>query len=272
MPELAEIYLLKNFLDKNFKNETLTSFNFTNISKFHKKPPNFLKEFQQDLDLVLTNINRKGKILILNFNNKWWLCIHFGLHGFLRTDNIIVKNYDNNSKNIHGVFKFKNNTILNFVDQLGFGTSFNFFNSKIDYDKYLNKYAIDILDKNFTIDTFKQNVEKIQKKNLKRNELCSILLKQDYLCSGIGNYMKCEILYDCKLSPYRTINSIDDVMINNLYKSILKITDINIKADGRAIELFKVYLNKDKDVYGNKVIKEKTPDGRTTYWVKEIQK
>jgi formamidopyrimidine-DNA glycosylase len=84
--------------------------------------------------------------------------------------------------------------------------------------------------------------------------------------------MKCEILYDCKLSPYRNINSIDDVMINNLYKSILKITDINIKADGRAIQLFKVYLNKDKDEYGNKVIKEKTPDGRTTYWVKEIQK
>ena len=170
------------------------------------------------------------------------------------------------------IFKFKNYTILNFGDQLGFGTSFNFFNSKIDYDKYLNKYAIDILNKNFTINTFKENVEKIKKKNLKRNELCSILLKQDYLCSGIGNYMKCEILYDCKLSPYRNINSIDDVMINNLYKSILKITDINIKADGRAIQLFKVYLNKDKDEYGNKVIKEKTPDGRTTYWVKEIQK
>ena len=100
MPELAEIYLLKRFLDKNFKNETLTSFNFTNISKFHKKPPKYFKEFQQDLNLVLTNITRKGKILILNFNNKWWLGIHFGLHGFLRTDNIIVKNYDNNSKNI----------------------------------------------------------------------------------------------------------------------------------------------------------------------------
>ena len=272
MPELPEIYLVKQFLDKEYKGKILESFKFTSNSKFSKKSPKFLKEFQQDLNLVLTKIDRKGKLLILEFEKKWWLCIHFGLHGFLRTDTMIVENYDKSSKKIHGIFKFKDDNVLNFVDQLGFGTSFNFFNTKESYEKYLTKYAIDILDKNFTIDIFKQNVEKIQKKNLKRNELCSILLKQDYLCSGIGNYMKCEILYDCKLSPYRSINSIDNDMINNLYKSILKITDINIKAHGRAIGLFKVYLNKDKDEYGNKVIKDKTPDGRTTYWVKEIQK
>ena len=83
--------------------------------------------------------------------------------------------------------------------------------------------------------------------------------------------MKCEILYDCKLSPYRSINDINDNEIKDLYGSILKITDINIKADGRALDEFHVFTKKE-DRKGNNVIKEKTPDGRMTYWVKEIQK
>lgn len=271
MPELAEIHLLSKFVNKNYKDKTLKDFDFTNISKFKKKKPTGLDDFQKDLSLKLTKIDRKGKILILEFNSKWWICIHFGLHGFLRTQNIIVKNYDNSTKNIHGVFKFEDDLILNFVDTTGFGTSFNFFDEKDKFDKYLNKYAIDILDKNFTLDKFKENVNKIQKKKLKRNELCGILLKQEYLCSGIGNYMKSEILYDCKLSPYRSINDINDNEIKDLYGSILKITDINIKADGRALDEFQVFTKKE-DKKGNSVIKEKTPDARITYWVKEVQK
>lgn len=271
MPELAEIYLLKKFIKKNYINDSLESFEFNSNSKFSKKSPINFKDFQKDLSLKLTKIKRKGKILILNFDDKWWLCIHFGLHGFLRSDNIIVKNYDNSTKKIHGVFKFTNNKVLNFVDRTGFGSSFNFFNSKKDVEQYLDKYAIDILDKEFTLKKFRENVKKIQDKKLKRSELCAILLKQEYLCSGIGNYMKCEILYDCNLSPYRSINDIDSEMIKNLYNSILKITDINIKADGRALDEFHVFMRKT-DKKNNEVTKEKTLDGRTTYWVKEIQK
>jgi len=275
MPELAEIYLLKKFLKKNYKDKTLVSFKFNENSKFNKKPPKGLDHFQKHLHLKLTNIKRKGKILILIFDDKWWLCIHFGLHGFLRTNkkdnNRILENYDNSSKNIHGVFKFTNDVILNFVDRTGFGSSFNFFNNKTDFDKYLEKYAIDILDKDFTLKKFRENVKKIQVKKLKKSELCTILLKQEYLCSGIGNYMKCEILYDSKLSPYRSINHLDSSMIQNLYESILKITEINIQANGRPLDQFQVFMKK-KDRKGNDVIKEKTPDCRGTYWVREVQK
>tara|TARA_B110000259_G_scaffold182335_1_gene225804 strand:+ start:7916 stop:8740 length:825 start_codon:yes stop_codon:yes gene_type:complete len=273
MPELAELYLITTFLNDNYKNKNLVSFKFNEISKFNKKPPQFLEQFQKDINLKLTDIKRKGKILILVFHDKWWICIHFGLHGFLRTnkkDNIILNNYDNNKKNIHGIFNFENDVSLNFVDISGFGTSFNFFNNKSEFEKYLDKYAIDIKDTKFTFQKFKENIKKIQDKKLKRDELCVVLLKQNYLCSGIGNYMKCEILYQSKLSPYRSINDIDDIMINDLYKSILKITEINIKANGKVSKEFYVFM-KNKDKNGNNVIKEKTPDGRSTFWVREVQ-
>ena len=62
--------------------------------------------------------------------------------------------------------------------------------------------------------------------------------------------MKSEIMYDCKLSPYRSINDINDNEIKDLYGSILKITDINIKADGRALDEFQVFTRKE-DKKGN---------------------
>ena len=137
-------------------------------------------------------------------------------------------------------------------------------------EKYLDKYAIDILDKDLHSLNLKRILKEYKVKNLKEMKFV-VYFKQEYLCSGIGNYMKCEILYDCKLSPYRSINDINDNEIKDLYGSILKITDINIKADGRALDEFHVFTKKE-DRKGNNVIKEKTPDGRMTYWVKEIQK
>ena len=67
MPELAEIYLLKKFIKKNYINDRLESFEFNSNSKFSKKIPTNLKEFQKDLSLKLTKIKRKGKILILKY-------------------------------------------------------------------------------------------------------------------------------------------------------------------------------------------------------------
>ena len=270
MPELPEVELLSRYLNKYFKNKELNKFEFKK-GKFNKKSPDKFNDFSDNLPLKLTEISRKGKVLILNFDNKWWICIHFGLHGFLRSNNIIVKNYDNDNKSIHGVMSFENNNNLNYVDTTGFGSSFNFINNQKELDKYLNKYAIDILDKDFTLSKFKENLKKIQNKKLKRNEISGILLKSEYLCSGIGNYLNCEILYDCAISPYRSINDLTDDDISKLFNSINKIVNIHLNAGGKSVADFKVYqLKVDKNK--NEVIHEKTPDNRMTYWIKEIQK
>ena len=48
----------------------------------------------------------------------------------------------------------------------------------------------------------------------------------------------------------RSINNISDSEIKDLYGSILKITDVNIKADGRALDEFQVFTKKeDKKAY-----------------------
>ena len=273
MPELPEVELLSKYLNTYFKDKTLINFDFIK-GKFNKTHPINFKEFQDMLPLKLTEINRKGKILILNFDNKWWLCIHFGLHGFLRTNNMIIENYDNNKKSINGIMTFTNDIKLNYVDTTGFGSSFKFFNKENDINKYLNKYAIDILNKDFTLDIFKENIKKIQNKNLKRNEIYCILLKQEKssgICSGSGNYMACETLYLSEISPFQNINNLTTEDINKLYESIKIITDIHLKANGKSINHLNIYM-KNKDNKGNIILKEKAPNGRTLYWVREIQK
>ena len=46
--------------------------------------------------------------------------------------------------------------------------------------------------------------------------------------SGIGNYLRCEILYECKISPFRKLSELSLDEIENLYKVSLKIILSNL--------------------------------------------
>lgn len=270
MPELPEVYILQNKIKPLIINQTITSFTFDQ-GKFHKKPPANFDSFTNDLPLKVSNVYRKGKSLIIHFNKKnknWFCCILFGLHGFLRyNDNKFVQNYYNNKKNIHGTLKFNDIDDILYVNTTGFGTSFSFFNNIDDYRKFLNTFAIDILDKNFTESYL---IDKIENFKNKKKLICVALMSKSDICSGIGNYMKSEILYDSNISPYRSIDKLTKNDISKLHKSIIKITNIHIKNNGKSQDYFKVY-NRKIDDKNNNIIYEKTPDKRYTYWVKELQ-
>ena len=105
---------------------------------------------------------------------------------------------------------------------------------------------------------------------------------QGYL-SGIGNYLKCEALYAAKLSPYRLISSLNDSEIITLYQEITRIAKESYHSKGESFLTFRdPDSNKGRysfnfQVYGRDKIdnysiqREKTGDGRSTYWVKELQ-
>lgn len=276
MPEAPEIKDLNDFINKNYKNKKLISCEFLEGKNKKKSPPSF-DEFQKALPMMFEKSVRHGKLFIMHFKScdekDWKVCIYFGLHGIFRyEDEIIVKGYDSEgTKKLHGILEFKESKNLHYFDTTGFGASFNFYNDNKKFLNILNKLAIDIYDDKFTLSKFKENFNKIKKKKLKRNEICCILMKQEYLCSGLGNYLKCEILYDAKLSPYRSINDLSNDQIEQLFKSIQKITKKALKVKGKNNFDFKVY-KKNLDPDENEVTYEKTPDNRKTYWVKEVQK
>lgn len=300
MPEGVEVEIATQSISKEFTGKRLITYNFLK-GKYYKKAPSLFQKFKYDLcrandsniPMKLVDVSRRGKLLSLEFQIgegedciTWWVCNHFGLHGMYRKNKEkLVPNYDIFEKECHVALEFidadnnndydKNNqpksTFLNFYDTSGFGTSFIFFNNPDKYVKLLYKLAIDIFDNEFTLEQFVENFEIIKERALKKFELCRILINQGYLCSGIGNYLKCEILYEAKLSPFRDFRELNEEEIKKLYHSIKIVSQRHLDANGKNQELMEVYYKK-KDSNGNKVVYEKTPDGKYTYWIPEIQK
>jgi formamidopyrimidine-DNA glycosylase len=106
-------------------------------------------------------------------------------------------------------------------------------------------------------------------------------MKQDYL-SGIGNYLKAEILYVAKLSPFRMTNDLSDNQKTDLCNAINEVISKVLETNGRLLKYsdlfgkdieqykFKIY-QRALDDDGNEVKCEETKDDRTTYWVPSVQ-
>ena len=101
--------------------------------------------------------------------------------------------------------------------------------------------------------------------------------------SGCGNYIKSESLYRAGISPHNNIKNLSDESLIKLLHVLKKVMKESYELKGATISThydfdgekggfnFKVY-GKLNDEFGNVIIKEKTLDGRTTHWVKNIQK
>lgn len=102
--------------------------------------------------------------------------------------------------------------------------------------KLTAKLGITPLDKKFTLDYFKQLLDK------KRCNIKSFLFDQKNI-AGIGNVYIQDILFNAKLHPKRKIPSLTETEIEALYNSIQSVLNESIKLGGLAYE---------KDFYGNK--------------------
>lgn len=197
MPELPEVNYLSQTIIKHCKGKTLESIELLKGRYVKHGPPKHFKEFIQNLPLVLTDVIQKGKVMALCFNNE---CIisRLGLTGwwYINKDK---PSWIHSDPNV--VFKFKGLT-LNYVDPLSYGTLH--FLSKEDLEKEFLKLAPDYMSI-----TLKELQERLLKKPILLNKtLEDVLVDQHALVSGIGNYLKAEILYDVKLSPFRTLNTL----------------------------------------------------------------
>jgi formamidopyrimidine-DNA glycosylase len=105
--------------------------------------------------------------------------------------------------------------------------------------------------------------------------------------SGIGNYLKSEILYECHINPWALVSDLDDQTLANMHHVMRQIILKAYKARGASLytysgtqrekgtfqNLLKVY-GKDTDPFGNNVITipdAESPDKRATHYVQSVQ-
>lgn len=86
--------------------------------------------------------------------------------------------------------------------------------SQSEFEERMNKLGIDLMTQDMSLETFVQFLRSHPRKNI-----CAFLLAQDEFC-GIGNYLKCDILYASRISPHRTCGSLNDMEITVLHANM----------------------------------------------------
>jgi DNA-formamidopyrimidine glycosylase len=300
MPEGPEILITSQYLGTKLKNKKIQSIDILSGRYTHQKLKGLT--LVDNFPHTVLKVDSKGKFLwfhMVDNNNKsiYMLCT-FGLTGrwsFHKEKNSRIHFAVQSTTNA------KKKYDLYYIDDRNFGTVEFTDNTRI-LDAKLDRLAPDVLKSNQTDDLMINTIKKYTLKKDGKN-IVKVLMDQEAVVSGIGNYLVAEILYDAKIDPHRNIGDLSDREIEHLAMSIRKITkhayyhntsgymtyfekfmkkhadridsgvypnyhpDIKIKQPFE----FKVYQQK-KDPLGNKVQNDEIIKGRTIHWVEQIQK
>src|SRR6266404_2534355 len=226
-------------------------------------------------ELKVQDIKTKGKFMYWVFDCDWFMFSTFGMSGMwaIRKEKhpcFVLEFSDEN---------YSNHQQLAFNDPRHFGT-IKFTNNKQDLINKLNSLGWDPLSEELTPSI----INTITNRFAKSNKTISQVLMDQSIFAGVGNYLKCEILYASHISPWRSCNLLtagDIVLICQSAADIAKASYQNNGASlhtytdangnkGNYSNFFKVYGRK-LDPLGNQIIRETTPDKRTTHWSPTVQ-
>ena len=279
MPEVVEVKKYADFIRKNLLNKNLTQIN---ILKGRYKTHSPFHGYNLLLQNKIIKVDNKGKLLWIELKNNIYITFTLGLSGGF----LLIKNKKIKFPKIFSNELFKNEAVdhlnvefktqsfsIYFYDTLSYGTIKVYF-TKDDFNKKLNKLGPDIMNINFEI--FKNQIFK----NLNK-EIGNVIVNQK-LISGIGNYLRSDILWLAKVSPFRLVKKIKPNELKNIFDSAKNLTwnNYNKKSFSKTFKspssygrVFFVYMQ-DTDIFGNKVIKKELYEGsqkRSVYYVKERQ-
>ena len=300
MPEVLEIKRYANFLNKYLKNQYINKIKILN-GRYKKYGPFPLYDnLKKNLPLKVIDIKTKGKFLYFILEKDFFIFSTLGLSGGWTYKSNSSNNYEfpqlldyiPNEKMI----QYKK-TVLNhlnvqfetdkgsvyYYDTLSFGT-LKVVNTVKELENKLKSLAPDIMDKTTTCEVFNNQIKKI-----KNNEKeIGLALMDQKVISGIGNYLRSDILWLSKISPFRKIKDLTNNDLKKIYKNakLLTLGEYNFESAIKTKNIkktnklpkdygrdFFVYKMKE-DIKGRPIIKIPLYTGkikRFIYWVKDYQ-
>ena len=235
MPELPEIEIVKQSLDKNIKFEKIKKVVVRNRSLRFKIPKNFEIVLKNK---IINKISRKSKYLILHLEDIYCV-IHLGMSGTIHLIN--RKNFNKNTntsfynspnlplKHNHVEFFLKKYQLI-YNDPRRFGF-FKIFKKK-DLLDFFKNVGPEPLSSKFNIN-YISNYFINKKKNIK-----SFLLDQKFV-SGIGNIYASEILFYCKINPFKEVKYLTKLDIKKIKYFSKFVLNKAIKKGGSSIRNFR---------------------------------
>ncbi len=287
MPELPEVEIVRQSLDKKVKNKVIQKVIVKNRNlrfKIHSK-------FERHLyKKKIIKVDRFSKYLILIFEDKAGFIIHLGMSGTIHLYDMNKKNIFTNTSFYHSpIIPKKHNHVeikfskLKFIynDPRRFGY-FLTFNNKTELKKKFSHFGPEPFSKSFNI-KYITNYFKKKEKNIK-----NFLLDQKFV-SGIGNIYASEILFISKINPIRKAKNLTKneckkillysklVLKNSIQRggsSIRDFKNINGKI-GSFQKDFKVYQRENLNCLKSKckgIVKKKVISNRSSFFCSFCQK
>ena len=210
MPEIAEVALTAEILQKYLRNQSLTKITF-GTGRYSKNAPDNYKQFKKALPMKIRKVDSHGKFLWFELKNSdgdnWYIWNTFGLNGMWKI--IDVDEKVKNRKHVSCVLTTKKYKAIFYIG-IHYGT-IKFSDSREELDKKIKKLGPDFLkDDDF-------DINKVTKYKI---PIVKILMDQGKVGSGIGNYLVAEILYRAKIAPQRLGSSLSKSELKKLKHSI----------------------------------------------------
>ncbi len=287
MPELPEVEIVRQSLDKKIKQKKVKKVIIRNRNLRFKIPQNF-KNLLEDKKIM--NVKRFSKYIILCLSDQSFCLVHLGMSG---TIHLIYNNKKSaltntsfyNSlllpkKHNHVEIIFKNLKIV-YNDPRRFGF-FQIINNSDSLKKRFKNLGPEPFDKKFNI-KYVYYFFKSKKKNIK-----NFLLDQNFV-SGVGNIYASEILFLSKIHPLKKAKKLNKNECERIIINCKKVLSDAIKKGGSSIrnfrnisgiegnfqKNFKVYKRDGfncKDHKCSGIIKKKNISNRSTFFCDTCQK
>jgi formamidopyrimidine-DNA glycosylase len=310
MPEINEVRRFADFIFSKIGETKITEINIINGRYKKHAPFENYTTIKNKLPLKLLDIGTKGKLMWMVFEEDLYLLATLGLSGGWSYLDSTIKNpkledyefsevedewanyipddkidsYTTNAINHRNVeFKTAKGSIY-FYDTLSFGT-LKVIKGKEELNKKLKTIGPDIMDETTDFELFKKQV----KKNTHLEKPIGNVLMNQKVVSGVGNYLRADVLYLSKVDPFRKVSKLTENELKDIFNNCkiltwgdydkeeaikMKIMTKSTKLPGDYNRMFFVY-QEDKDIHGHKVHKKELYEGsqkRFIYYVPEIQK
>jgi formamidopyrimidine-DNA glycosylase len=284
MPEGPELKLSRDYLRTILLGKKIINAFPLPTGRYSQDKPSghdeFITALQKLGPATVLSIDTRGKfmywsLLFENDTETWSLWTTYGMSGqWMKQQNkhAAYGIYFNDSGNAD-LFNE-----MYFVDPRHFGT-LKWVRGVKNLEKKLGTLGPDILEGNVSSDVFAKRL--LRRPNV---TIAEALMDQKTL-AGVGNYIKSEALYEAQVSPWRIVSDIQPLEFIKLRDAVLGIAKSSYESNGASLytyknvdgtagesqDFFKVY-GKKLDPLGHQILNEETQDGRTSWWVPNVQK
>lgn len=243
VPELPEVESVRSGLEKLIKGKTITE--VTVLWDRIIADPKDINVFKDSIrNQKIQSIDRRGKFLLFNLTD-YVLISHLRMEGKYRLEKSDVPV----TKHTHVIFKLDSEEELRYLDVRKFGRMSLVSHQEILEHPSLNKLGPEPVKETLTTKALSTELKK-RKKTIK-----ATLLDQSVI-AGIGNIYADEILFDAKIHPSRSTNTLSESEVYDLTHSILTVMDKAVKAGGTTIRTYENAFGEtgsyqsDLNVYG----------------------